>query len=73
MLALERNGGDALCSYELADIHVVPIGADGGALTYRPTAQRGDEPPFVALMASSYVLVDGAARLALHQQTTATH
>lgn len=58
-------------SYELADVHIVPIAADVAALVYHATAHRGDGPPFEALMASTYVMVDGSARLALYQQTTA--
>ena len=57
----------------MSEHRVVPIGADAAVLVYRAVASRGDEPPFEALMTSTYVLVDGEPRLALHQQTTATH
>jgi hypothetical protein len=59
--------------YAMSEPRVVPIGADAAALVYRAEAVRGDEPPFEALMSSTYVLVDGKPRLASYQQTTSTH
>lgn len=56
-------------SYELAEARVVGVGSEGAALTYRGTAVRGSEEPFVAWMASTYVRVDGEWRLAVYQQT----
>lgn len=55
--------------YTLDDVRTVPIGGDAVALVYRATAERQDAPPFRALMSSTYVVVDGRARLALYQQT----
>ncbi|MGW8567022.1 nuclear transport factor 2 family protein [Isoptericola sp. NPDC055881] len=57
-------------SYELHDARRVPLGTEAAALVYRARAVRGDDAPFVALMASTYVVVDGAPRLALYQQTS---
>ena len=59
--------------YELNDARLAPVGAGAAALVYRAVAERAGEVAFDALMASTYVLVDGAPRLALYQQTTATH
>jgi hypothetical protein len=67
------NEAPAWDRYELTDVALVPIGSEAAALVYRATAFRGDEPPFESLMASTYVLVEGVPRLALYQQTTATH
>jgi hypothetical protein len=58
-------------SWEMADARVLPIG-DGttaAAVVYRATAQRSDEPPYRALMSSTYVRQGGSWRLALHQQS----
>lgn len=57
--------------YELADERLVPLGAGTVALVYRASAFRGEQAPFDAIMTSTYVLVDGAPRLALYQQTMA--
>jgi hypothetical protein len=59
--------------YELSEERLVPMGPDVAALVYRARAFRGHEDPFEALMASTYVRIDGVPRLALYQQTTATH
>ena len=67
------NGAPAWDSYELSDERVVPMGEDAAALVYRAVAQRDREAPFEAIMTSVYHLVDGMARLAVYQQTTATH
>ncbi|RRS01304.1 nuclear transport factor 2 family protein [Glycomyces terrestris] len=56
--------------YEIADPRLVPLGADAAALVYTGRAWRaGDGSRFEALMASTYVLVQGEWRLALYQQT----
>ena len=67
------NGAPAWDSYELSDARAVPVGEESAALVYRSTARRGEEEPFEALMTSVCALVDGAPRLALYTQTTATH
>ncbi|SKC80536.1 DUF4440 domain-containing protein [Krasilnikoviella flava] len=67
------DGAPPWDSYELHDVRRVGLGEGAAALVYRARAVRGDEAPFVALMASTYVVVDGEPRLALYQQTTATH
>lgn len=64
------DGSPAWDRYEIDDAQVVPVGADAAALVYRARAERAGEAPFVALMSSVYVTVDGQLRLALYQQTT---
>ena len=67
------NESPPWASYELSDERLVPIGEDAAALVYRASAARGTEAePFVALMSSTYRLVDGEPRLVLYQQTTIT-
>lgn len=67
------NQAPAWDSYELSDSRVIPLGDDAAALVYRATAQRGADVPFEAIMTSVYRVVDGDVKLALYQQTTATH
>jgi hypothetical protein len=55
--------------YELIDLTVVPTGRDSATLVYRATAQRGDAPPFTALMTSTYARRDGRWRLTVYTQT----
>ncbi len=57
-------------TYEISDVRVVETGPDSAALVYRGTAFRdGEEPAFIGLMASVYVLRNNEWRLALYQQT----
>ena len=79
-MALDRDqvvasldGAPAWDGYQLTELRRVGLGAQAAALTYRATAHRNGAEPFVALMSSSYRLIDGAPRLALYQQTTVTH
>lgn len=55
-------------AFELADERVLELADDAAAVTYRATARRGGDD-YEALFNSTYVRVDGAWRLALHQQT----
>jgi uncharacterized protein YchJ len=55
--------------HELDDEVVLPLGDDAAAVTYRARARRGDREVYTALIASTFVRVDGRWRLALHQQT----
>lgn len=68
-VAASLDGAPTWSSYEIAEPHVIPLGADAAALVYSATARRGDEPPFTALMTSVYRVVDGSPRLALYTQT----
>ena len=67
------DGAPAWAGYQLTDLRRIDLGQDAAALTYRATAHRHGEAPFVALMTSTYRLLEGTPRLALYQQTTATH
>lgn len=60
-------------SYELTSEKLLPLSAGAATLVYRATAHRGEEQPFHAIMSSTYVDIDGVARLTLYQQTAATH
>lgn len=55
-------------SFELSDERVLALGDDSAVVAYRATASRGGSD-YTALFNSTYVRVDGAWRLALHQQT----
>lgn len=55
--------------YEITEPRAIPVGSDAAALVYRASAVRGDEEPFIALMTSVYVMLDGEPRLAVYQQT----
>lgn len=67
------DGAPEWARYELTDERLVPLASDAVALVYRARAARDGEPPFVAVMTSVYRLLDDEVRLALYQQTTATH
>ncbi|MGD9955119.1 MAG: nuclear transport factor 2 family protein [Candidatus Nanopelagicales bacterium] len=56
-------------SYEITEPRIIELGDAGATVLYRAVARRDEGEPFVALMASTYRLVDGRPRLALHQQT----
>ncbi|GAA3063361.1 MULTISPECIES: nuclear transport factor 2 family protein [Actinomycetes] len=60
-------------TYEISDAELIRLGADCAALVYRARATRPGEPPFIALMSSTYCLIGDHPRLALYQQTTITH
>ena len=47
---------------------LMPV-SDVGIVTYRSTSQRGDQPPYVALITSLYTRRGDVWRLTLHQQT----
>jgi hypothetical protein len=72
-IAATLNDAPAWASFEITAEKLVPVGTHAATLVYRAVAERPGQPPFEALMASTYVLVDGAVRLALYQQTTTTH
>lgn len=58
-------------TFEIREPRLVGLGERSAALVYTGEARRDDGTAFVARMASSYVRVDGAWRLALYQQTLA--
>jgi hypothetical protein len=66
---IESMGGEPWSSFDLSDIHVLMPVSDVGIVTYRSTSQRGDQPPYVALITSLYTRRGDVWRLTLHQQT----
>ena len=64
-------GGEPWSSFDLSDMHVLMPVPDVAIVTYRSTSQRGDQPPYTALITSLYTRRGDAWRLTLHQQTAA--
>lgn len=56
-------------TFRLSDPQVVQIGSDAGVLVYRVQAQRTGDPPYAAIVSSTFVRQDGEWLLAFHQQT----
>ena len=56
-------------SYSIDDPRMIPTGDDSAILVYIGTARRDDEPPFTAVMTSTYVRRGDDWRLVLYQQT----
>ncbi|MFN3865437.1 MAG: nuclear transport factor 2 family protein [Demequina sp.] len=58
--------------YELDDITVHDLGAGLAVVVYRVRARRGDDdPPFEAMLSSTYVRARGGWQMMLHQQSPA--
>lgn len=55
--------------YEIEDARVITLAEGVASVVYTGRGFRPDEPPFVALMSSTYVREGGRWRLALYQQT----
>jgi hypothetical protein len=55
--------------FTIDDARRVPIAPGCDAVVYRATGIRDGEAPYHALVTSVYARVDGAWKLALHQQT----
>ena len=56
-------------SFEITDHRAVALTPDSGVLTYRVTARRDGQPPYEALIGSTFVRRGGSWQLAFHQQT----
>ena len=54
--------------FELSDVRTA-TDENAALVTYRATAQRGDQPEYVAVMSSVYVRRAGRWLLLLHQQS----
>lgn len=65
---IESMAGVPWSSYRLSDERVLELSPTSAVVAYRATATR-DGADYSALFNSTYVLVDGEWRLALHQQT----
>jgi hypothetical protein len=66
--AVRSMAGVPWDEHELAEERVVPLGSGAAVVAYRARARRGEDA-YEAWCASTYVLVDGGWRLAVHQQT----
>ncbi|MCI3948540.1 MAG: hypothetical protein K0R11_474 [Acidimicrobiales bacterium] len=55
--------------FRIEEPRVVRLGADAASLTYRATASRSGQPPYVALMTTAFVRSGTSWKVALHQQT----
>lgn len=67
---IDSMTGPPWTSYHLKDERVLGLGPDAAVVAYRGVATRpGLEQPYEALFNSTWVRIDGAWKLALHQQT----
>ncbi len=66
--AIASMGGAPWDGFQLSDERVLRLGRDGAVVAYRASATRTRQE-YEALINSTYVLVEGRWRLALHQQT----
>ncbi len=55
--------------YEIDDAKVFPLAEDVASVVYTGRGFRPHEPPFVAVMSSTYVRTEGRWRLVIYQQT----
>jgi hypothetical protein len=75
MAMFDREGvvasmaGEPWSSFDLTGVHVLTPVPEVGIVTYRATAQRGDQPEYRALITSVYVRRDSGWKLTLHQQS----
>ena len=66
---VDSMGGAPWDAYDLEEpLRVVPLGEDAAVVGYGATARRG-ATEVSSLFASTYTRVDGAWRMAVHQQT----
>lgn len=56
-------------AYDIEAPRVIPLSRHAATLIYRVTAQRQDQPAYVALVSSTYARGDGEWKLVVHQQT----
>lgn len=55
--------------YEIEGARVIPLSDGVASVVYTGRGFRPEEPPFAALMSSTYVRREGRWRLAIYQQT----
>jgi hypothetical protein len=58
-------------TFSISGARVVALTADSGVVVYRVVAQRPGQPPYAAVVSSTFSRVDGEWRLAFHQQSPA--
>lgn len=56
-------------SFKMDDVTVHDIGAGLVVVAYRVVAHRDDEPPFEAMLSSTYVRARRSWRMMMHQQS----
>jgi hypothetical protein len=66
---IDSMRGAPWSSFEISEERILPLSQASAVVSYRATAVREDSDDYTALFNSTYVLEDGAWRLALHQQT----
>lgn len=67
---LSSISAQAWSSYRIEEATVIPLAEQAGILAYKATAHhRHGEPPYVALISSTYVRADRDWRLVFHQHT----
>ena len=65
------SGAPTWDSYDITDPQLLSLSQDAAVLVYRAKATRGDDV-FVALMSSTYAMVDGEPKLKCYQQTASS-
>jgi hypothetical protein len=55
--------------YAMSDARVVRLGSEAALVVYSVVAERVGEPPFTAVLSSTFVRQGGDWRLAFHQQS----
>ncbi len=56
-------------SFQIEEPQVLSLAENTGVLIYRVYACREGSDPYIALISSTYVLIDNAWKLVFHQQT----
>jgi hypothetical protein len=59
-------------TFAISDARVVELTGASAVLVYRVVARRPGQPPYAAVVSSTFARVGGAWRLAFHQQSPAT-
>ena len=66
---LESLAAQPWKSFQIEEPQVISLAENAGVLVYRVTAHREGSEPYVALISSTYRLIDAEWKLVLHQQT----
>ena len=66
---LESLAAQLWKSFQIKEPQAISLSKNAGVLVYRVTAHREGSAPYVALISSTYRLIDGTWKLLLHQQT----
>lgn len=66
---LKSIGAQPWVSVQLEEPRVLSLSQDSGIVAYKVSAQREGSDPYVALISSAYISLEGEWKLAFHQQT----